>query len=150
VIVDSDEHDEYGHITENLDIRTSMVNKRLARRKLLDKEGIEPTLWPNKNFKTLLLCWGSTLPIVQESLTMLACDDVSMLHFAQVWPLPQNLKDRLTQAEKLICLEGNATGQFAAIVKQQTGVDIQEKILKYNGLQFTVEEVTVSLRKILG
>jgi len=150
VVVDSDEHDEHGHITENLDIRTSMVNKRLAKRKLLDNEVIEPTLWPNKDFKTLLLCWGSTLPIVQESLTILARDDISMLHFAQVWPLPQNLKDILTQAEKLICLEGNATGQFAEIVKQHTGVVIQEKLLKYNGLQFTVEQVTDSLRKILG
>jgi len=149
VVVDSDEHDEHGHITEDLEIRNRMVNKRLARRKLLDQEVIEPILWPNKGFKTLVLCWGSTLPVVQEALTILARDDISLLHFSQVWPLPQNLKDRLAQAKKLICLEGNATGQFAAIIKQQTGVDIQEKIVKYNGLQFTVEEVTASLRKIL-
>ena len=147
VVVDSDEHDEQGHITEDLDIRVHMVDKRLARGRLLDQEVIEPTLWPNKDFKTLVLCWGSTLPVVQEAITVVARDDVSMLHFAQVWPLPQNLKDILIRAEKLICLEGNATGQFAAIVKQQTGVDIQEKILKYNGLQFTVEEVTTSLGK---
>lgn len=150
VAVDSDEHDEQGHITEDLDIRVQMVDKRLARGRLLDQEVIEPNLWPNKDFKTLVLCWGSTLPVVQEAITVLARDDVSMLHFAQVWPLPQNLKDILTRAEKLICLEGNATGQFAAIVKQQSGVDIQEKILKYNGLQFTVEEITTSLEKILG
>ena len=149
VVVDSDEHDEHGHITEDLDIRARMVEKRLARKKLLDQEVLEPTLWPNKDFKTLVFCWGSTLPVVQEALTILARDDVSLLHFAQVWPLPQNLKERLVQAEKLICLEGNATGQFAAVVKQQTGVDIQEKILKYSGLQFTVEEITASLRNIL-
>ena len=150
VVADSDEHDEHGHITEDLDIRVRMVDKRLARGKLLDQEVIEPTLWPNKDFKTLVLCWGSTLPVVQEALTMLARDDISLLHFSQVWPLPQNLKDKLAQAEKLICLEGNATGQFAAIVQKQTGVAIQEKILKYNGLQFTVEEVITSLKKILG
>ena len=150
VVVDSDEHDEHGHITEDLDIRTRMVNKRLARQKLLDQQVIEPTLWPNKNFKTLVLCWGSTLPVVQEALTILARDDISLLHFAQVWPLPQNLKDRLTQAEKRIGLEGNATGQFAAIITQHTGVDIPEMILKYNGLPFTVEEVTASLRTLLG
>ena len=150
VVVDSDEHDEQGHITEDLDLRARMVDKRLGRHKLLDQELIEPTLWPNKDFETLVLCWGSTLPVVQEALTTLARDDVALLHFGQIWPLPQDLKDRLAQAEKLICLEGNATGQFAAIVKQQTGVDIQEKILKYNGLQFTVEEVTTSLRNILG
>ena len=150
IVVDSDEHDEQGHITEDLDIRARMVDKRLARRKLLDQEVIEPTLWPHKDFETLVLCWGSTLAVVQEALTTLAREDVALLHFAQIWPLPPNLKDRLAQAEKLICLEGNATGQFAAIVKQQTGIDISEKILKYNGLQFTVEEVTASLRKILG
>ena len=97
-----------------------------------------------------MLCWGSTLPIVQEAVTKLAREDISMMHFSQVWPLPENLKDRLAQAERLVCLEGNATSQFAAIIKQQTGIDIQEKILKYNGLQFTVEEVIASLRRTLG
>ena len=149
MVVDSDEHDEQGHLTEDLEIRVGMVNKRLARVKLLEQEVIEPTLWPNKDYKTLVLCWGSTLPVVQEALTKLARDDVSLLHFSQVWPLPKDLKDRLSCAEKLIVLEGNATGQFAAIVQQHSGVTIQEKILKYNGLQFTVEEVSASLRKLL-
>jgi len=31
VVVDSDEHDETGHITEDLDLRTRMVNKRLGK-----------------------------------------------------------------------------------------------------------------------
>src|SRR5690606_10054914 len=31
VVVDSDEHDEEGHITENLDLRTQMVDKRLKK-----------------------------------------------------------------------------------------------------------------------
>jgi 2-oxoglutarate ferredoxin oxidoreductase subunit alpha len=150
VVVDSDEHDEHGHITEDLEIRVRMVDKRLGRRRLLAEAVVEPTLWPDKDYETLVLCWGSTLSVVQEAIGVLGREGVSLLHFGQVWPLPKNLKDRLERAKKLICLEGNATGQFAALARRETGVDIVEKILKYNGLQFTVEEAAASLGKIIG
>jgi 2-oxoglutarate ferredoxin oxidoreductase subunit alpha len=150
VVVDSDEHDTEGHITEDLDIREQMVDKRLAKGDLLLEAVIQPTLWPNDSYKTLLLCWGSTLPIVQEALTVLSRDDVSLLHFGQLWPLPKDLQSMLKKAERVICLEGNATGQFAQLVEQDTGVLMDEVILKYNGLTFTVEDVVWALQDKLS
>ena len=43
-MLDSDEHDEEGHITEDLDLRTKMVNKRLKKLDLIEKEIIPPEL----------------------------------------------------------------------------------------------------------
>ncbi|MCK5768619.1 MAG: 2-oxoacid:acceptor oxidoreductase subunit alpha, partial [Candidatus Atribacteria bacterium] len=40
VLVDSDEHDEFGRITENLDLRKNMVEKRLKKFKELEKDKI--------------------------------------------------------------------------------------------------------------
>ena len=149
VVADSDEHDEAGHITEDLDLRVRMVDKRLAKGKLLEKAVIKPTLWPRKEYKTLVLCWGSTLPIVQEALSVLGRKDVSLLHFAQIFPLPSGLREMLEKAKKVICVEGNATGQFANLVSLHTGCNIEERLLKYNGLNFTVEEAAESIRKII-
>ena len=150
VVVDSDEHDTQGHITEDLGIREQMVDKRLAKSELLLEAVIEPTLWPNDNYKTLVLCWGSTLPIAQEALSVLGRDGVSLLHFGQVWPLPKDLRSTLEKADTVICLEGNATGQLAQLVEQDTGVLMDEIILKYNGLTFTVEDVVWALQEKLS
>ena len=35
------------------------------------------------------------------------------------------------------------------LIKLETGFDIEKRILKYNGLSFTVEELTRELRNIL-
>jgi len=150
VAADSDEHDQAGHITEDLDLRVRMVDKRLKKGRLLEDVVIKPTLWPDNKYDTLVLCWGSTLPILQEALTVLGRDDISLLHFSQVFPLPRGLSEMLEKAQKVICLEGNATGQFAGLISQYSGYKIEKCLLKYNGLNFTVEEVVESIRKRIG
>jgi 2-oxoglutarate ferredoxin oxidoreductase subunit alpha len=147
VAVDSDEHTEEGHLTEDLDIRVRMVDKRLAKYKLLEQMTLEPTLWPNIDYKTLVLCWGSTQPVVQEALMELGRDDVAMLHFGQVWPIHPKVNEYVKKAKTVICLEGNATGQFAKLLKLQRDIKVDKKILKYNGLQFSVEEIVGLLKK---
>ena len=52
-------------------------------------------------------------------------------------------------ADNRILLEGNATGQFGGLLKQHWGVDWQHRILKYNGLPFSIEEVQAALQKIM-
>jgi 2-oxoglutarate ferredoxin oxidoreductase subunit alpha len=46
-------------------------------------------------------------------------------------------------------IEGNATAQFSHLINRQTGFTIQDKILKYSGLQFSVEEIVEQLEQLL-
>jgi 2-oxoglutarate ferredoxin oxidoreductase subunit alpha len=147
VVVDSDEHDQDGHITEDLKVRKIMVKKRLKKYKLLEKLCLEPTLWPKRKYKTLVICWGSTQTVVQEALTELGRDDVAMLHFGQVWPIHPKVNAYVKKAKKVICIEGNATGQFAKLLKLHRDIKVDKKILKYNGMQFSVEEIVGKLKK---
>ncbi len=77
-------------------------------------------------------------------------NDVALLHFKQVFPLSDKTSNFLEKAEKTILFEGNATGQFAKLIKLSTGIDIDEKILKYSGKTFSVEEVEENIQKCLG
>jgi 2-oxoglutarate ferredoxin oxidoreductase subunit alpha len=147
VAVDSDEHDEEGHITEDLDLRTKMVDKRLKKLESIKEEIIPPELVGGEDFKTLIIGWGSTFNVIREALAELGKKDVSFLHFKQVYPLYPGLKNYLERAERRVIIENNATSQFAKLIKLYTGIDIEEKILKYNGLSFSVEEVFEKLRK---
>ncbi len=149
VVVDSDEHDLQGHITEDLDLRVRMVEKRLKKGHSLSKETIEPELIGPDGYKTLVLCWGSTYHAVAEAVRNLDRHDVALLHFKQVHPLPEQTVTYLERAERTVIIEGNATGQLARQIKLYTGVDIADRILKYNGLSFAVEEVADKLAGLL-
>ena len=149
ILADSDEHDEEGHITEDLDLRVRMADKRRAKLRLLEQAALAPTLWPKIAFANLVVCWGSTLPTIQEAVQRLARDDTSLLHIGQLYPLHASIGGTLRQAERVIFIEGNATAQFAKLIKLHAGFDIEHKILKYSGLQFSVEEVAAALKKIL-
>lgn len=149
VCVDSDEHDAEGHITEDLELRVEMVDKRLRKGEALIKDAIPPRLVGPEDYKTLVICWGSTYHVVDEAVQNLNMDDVAFLHFKQVHPLPKGTVDYLKKAEKAIVVENNATGQFAKQIKLHTGIDVDKKILKYNGLSFTVEELVEKLDGLL-
>ena len=149
VVVDSDEHDETGHITEDLDLRTRMVNKRLGKFELLKNEIIPPQLTGPEDYENLVVCWGSTYNVVKEAVENLSKENVAVLHFKQVYPLPNETVNYLKKARKTLIVENNATSQFSKLIKLHTGIDITNKILKYNGLSFSVEELTNKLNDSL-
>lgn len=146
---DSHEHDENGHISENLELRVRMVRKRLGKLAPLTERALPPEWIGARDARNLVVCWGSTLEIVREALAALARDDLAALHFTQIHPLPESARESMRRVDRLILLEGNATGQFGAFLKQQWGCEWQHRILKYNGLQFSVEEVQAALQQIL-
>jgi 2-oxoglutarate ferredoxin oxidoreductase subunit alpha len=149
VVVDSDEHDEQGHITEDLDLRVRMVNKRLAKGESLRADVMPPVLIGPENYKNLVLCWGSTYHAVKEAVSRLGRDDTAMLHYRQVYPLHDRTADYMARAERTILVEGNATGQFAKLIELHAGVPADELLLKYNGLNFSVEEVVDGLKALI-
>ena len=150
VCVDSDEHDPEGHITEDLDLRVKMVDKRLKKLEAVKAESVQPELVGAKDYKYLVVCWGSTFNIIKEAIEKIGNDDLALLHFKQVYPLPEGTAEFLGRAEKCVIIEGNATGQFAKLIKLHTGFGFEHKILKYNGLSFSVEEVVEKVKKVIG
>jgi len=149
VNVDSDEHDEDGHITEDVHvIRPKMVQKRLFKRlELLNRDIIEPELIGNKDYKTLVIGWGSTYGVVKEAVEIIGRDDIAFIYFKQVYPLNKEIGEILRKAKKTIILENNATSQFSKLLKLELDFDVDEKFLKYNGMPFSVEEVMAFIEK---
>jgi len=149
VLVDSDEHGEYGRITEDLNLRTKMVDKRLKKFKEIKKDEISPELVGNQEYEVLVVGWGSTYHIVKEALESFKEHKVSFLHFKQIYPLPCKTEDYFKKANKIIVVENNATSQFSKLLKLYTGVVIEHKILKYNGLPFFTDELIGQLEKVI-
>jgi 2-oxoglutarate ferredoxin oxidoreductase subunit alpha len=147
VCSDSDEHDEDGRITEDLTgISMAMKIKRFKKFALVGNDAIAPELFGPKKYKTLYVGWGSVMNSVIEALELSGVPDAAFLHFSQVFPLHKSALAYLKIAKRVIAVENNQTGQFAELIKQQTGFEIKEKILKYDGMPFSVGELMDKIR----
>jgi len=145
VRLDSDEHTEDGFITEDFAVRKSMVEKRLRKLDGLGDDGVPPRLIGGSDYRVLLVGWGSTYAIVREALRVSGATGISFLHFSQVHPIPPQTAGYLSKAKKLIMIENNATGQFGRLIEASTGFRFAKWILKYEGQQFTVEDIVNAL-----
>ncbi|MDD2467895.1 MAG: 2-oxoacid:acceptor oxidoreductase subunit alpha [Desulfobulbus sp.] len=148
VCVDSDEHDTQGRITEDFTTRVAMVDKRMAKARLLRTTlAVPPRLYGPDRFRCLLVGWGSTGPAIREALDRVASLETAFLHCIQVYPLPDGTEAYLQRAERIIIVENNATGQFARLLRAETGCVVADQWLKYNGLAFSVDEIIDRLQK---
>ncbi len=147
---DSHEHDEEGHVFEDFHLRIRMQDKRMRKLERMKKEALPPSLIGPENYETLVICWGSTLPIVREALKRLNRTDTALLAYEQVWPLHSSTEDWLRKASRTVVVEGNSTAQFARLLRSETGIAVSGSILKYSGLQFSVEEVEERLTEFLS
>jgi 2-oxoglutarate ferredoxin oxidoreductase subunit alpha len=149
VVADSDEHTEDGHITEDLSVRTRMVQKRLIKGAGIRTEVIPPELQGEEKPDLLLLGWGSSKGAVEEAAATMRARGmrVATLHFAQVWPLvPDLFLDTMQEAKEVVAVEGNATGQLARLIRRETGFHIKDMILRYDGLPITPEFILHALK----
>ena len=150
IVADSDEHTEDGHITEDLLVRGRMVDKRLKKGEEIRTEVIPPEVKGEEKPDLLLICWGSSKGAVVEAASMLRSRGIrtASLHFPQVWPLvPEHFIARLQEAKEVVCVEGNATGQLARLIRRETGFYIKNRVLRYDGLPITPEFILRELNQ---
>jgi len=73
---------------------------------------------------------------------------VNHLHYHDIWPFPTaRTEEVLTSAKRVIGVENNYTGQLALIIRMMTGINIPEKILKYDGRPFAGDEIADRVRE---
>ncbi|MEI6132065.1 MAG: 2-oxoacid:acceptor oxidoreductase subunit alpha [Bacillota bacterium] len=154
VTADSDEHDEHGMITESADVRVRMMDKRMKKLELLQKELQEPEFLGDKDFETLLIGWGSTWGPISEAITLLNSNSgmkFGALVFGDVFPLPtEKITQMAARAKRIINIEQNATGQLAGLIREYTGVQMTGSVLKYDGRQICADEIVAAINKEVG
>lgn len=151
-VTDSYEHDEAGLATEDASVIKKMVEKRKRKFSLLEKEVPEPQLFGSEEAEITLVGWGSTKGAAREAIKILKTQDpklkVNYLHLNWINPFPREAVTKiLSKAKKIISCEGNATGQMAGFLREQTGVEIKKQILKYDGRAFFPEDIMEGVKK---
>jgi 2-oxoglutarate ferredoxin oxidoreductase subunit alpha len=150
-----DEHNELGHISEEPDNRTRMVDKRMKKLETIDREvPIEEKInfYGDENSKSMVVSWGSPKGPILEALQKLTEEGFSLgfMQVRMVHPLPRDhITDVLEKAKRIVDLEMNYSGQLGGIIKEKTGVSMNFQVLKYNGRPMTTTEVYSALKLIL-
>ena len=150
VVADSDEHNEAGHLIEDAETRTKMMDKRFRKLTQLKQEIIQPRFYGPEKADTLLIGWGSNYGVIKESVDLLnkAGGSYSHLHLNQIWPFPVDaVSTAMKKAQHSYVIENNATGQLAGLIRRETGLAASGSILKYDGRPFTPALIMRELRK---
>lgn len=155
VVTDSDEHDEEGHIIEDAETRIKMTDKRLFKKLPLIRQQIEPpVLYGSAQPDIVLVGWGSTYGVIKETVGVLSKrENIAMLYFSEIYPFPSTEKfdylHVLENAKTSMCIENNATGQFARLMRTETGYYFKYRINKYDGRPFTIDGLLKEISDLL-
>jgi 2-oxoglutarate ferredoxin oxidoreductase subunit alpha len=139
----SDEHDEFGHITEEAGNRVRMMQKRMRKLETARAEMRAPKLIGQADADVTLVCWGSVVGPCREAAALLNAGgtSASVLAFGDLWPLPvEAVSDALVGARHAVIVEQNYTAQLAKLLRMEAGVAIPT-INKYDGRPFSPEEI---------
>ena len=145
-----DEHDEWGHVSEDPNNRIKMMQKRNGKyeqilRDLTKDEKFTLIGEPEKA-DLLLVTWGGPSAAAKEAING---KNVALLQIKLIHPLPSEILDILKKAKKVVILEENITAQLKQHIASVTGFLIPNEILKYNGRLVRYDEVADALDKII-
>ncbi len=150
VVADSHTHDESGHICEDSEIRKKNVEKLLMKKEKILKDISPPYISTDIQKDTLLIGWGSTFGVISDAVQILTEEGFSVchIHYHEIYPLNLDYLNPTKPYKKVISIENNATGQFAKLM-QMEGLTVDEKILKYNGRPFYLDELLSEIKRML-
>jgi 2-oxoglutarate ferredoxin oxidoreductase subunit alpha len=147
--VNSYEHDEFGITIEDAKKTQEMQEKRLRKDRYLaqDLESYETVKgYGNKKSSQALICWGSNKGVCIEAAQKFNLKVIQPLVLS---PFPvRKFQEALKGTKKIICVENNATGQLARHI-HNLGFNADEKILKYDGRPFALDELEEELNKLI-
>ncbi len=150
-----DEHNEEGHISEEPFNRRMMMEKRMKKLELVEKEvPLEDKLafFGDQTSENIVISWGSPKGAIIEAIDMLKAEglDAGFMQVRMIAPLPaEQIRKALEGKKRVIDVEDNYLGQLGQVIKEQTGIAPNFHVLKYTGRPMTTTEVYEALKAIL-
>ncbi|MDY0237136.1 MAG: 2-oxoacid:acceptor oxidoreductase subunit alpha [Gudongella sp.] len=150
VLLDSHEHNEYGNIDESIETRVKMMDKRMNKFELLEREVEEPVYFGVDKPHYLLVGFGATYGALYEAVEVLNDENIAVgaLVYGDIWPFPTKKIIKIGEnAERIIVVEQNKTSQLGSLISEKTRLSISDRVLKYDGRAINADEIIEEFRK---
>ena len=147
-VVATDEHDEDGTLLSdeftNPHKRRMMVEKRARKFKAALDDIAPPRLKGPEDAQVTLVGWGSTYGVINEAISLLADQGVTVNHLPIRWMVPFHadvVTEILSNCRRTVIVENNYSGQFHRYLRSETGFTVDGHIRKYDGEPFAPHHV---------
>ena len=154
----TDEHDEDGTLISdeftNPHKRRMMVEKRGRKMETVLEQLAPPELFGPEEAEVTLVGWGSTKGVIEEAVEKLAVEEgIVANHLNLKWIVPfhtTTVIDILSAAKRMIIVENTFSGQFARLLRSETGLSAHGHIRKYDGEPFMPHHLVEAVKKQLA
>jgi 2-oxoglutarate/2-oxoacid ferredoxin oxidoreductase subunit alpha len=147
-ISNSYEHTSVGHDTEDIKTINEQMKKRMAKiGTCAASEKTDPELFGPEKADITIVSWGSNKGSILEAMKSLP--NVNFLHLTWMNPFPsEKIKSILEKAKHIINIEANYEATLAGLIREKTGIEIKDFLLKYDGRPIFPEEIIERIKSI--
>jgi len=120
-----------------IDVINFVKNYKLTSKSTEKIENTKTDLLIQKlNFKNNI--WADLENLINDNPNF----EINYLSYSYICPLQtEKLTEFMAKNTNICLIEGNGTGQLGKLIKMETGLDFSQKLLKYDGRQFFVEDI---------
>ncbi|MCA9379676.1 2-oxoacid:acceptor oxidoreductase subunit alpha [Candidatus Dojkabacteria bacterium] len=141
-----DEHDEVGDVNEESLNAKLIAEKRMKKTELIKMSLPDPVLYGENEADITFIGWGSVKPVINDVRDILKQNNseikINYLHYDYLFPLKSELLlNVLKNSKRLVLVENNYLGQLGQLITSETGFQFSEKLLKYDGRPFFIEDI---------
>lgn len=148
-IANSYEHTTVGHESEKIEDINNQMRKRMTKFvTCASNEDTSPKLFGPQDADVTIVSWGSNKGSIIQALKDFP--NVNYLHITWMSPFPsQAVKTILEKSKHIVNIECNYSATLGGIIREKTGIEVIDNLLKYDGRPFFPEEISEKLRSIL-
>jgi 2-oxoglutarate ferredoxin oxidoreductase subunit alpha len=147
------EHDENGITADGAVAIKKMIDKRFSKMAgivadMQNKETIK--VYGDASSENAVVFFGSTKSAVLEAAKYLD-KPVKLVQIIWVEPFPsEKVSEELGGVKNVIVVEANHNGQLASLIREKTGIQATQNILKYDSRPFDPMELAGQINKIIA
>lgn len=146
-LVNSDEHTEEGFTTEDAEIASEMLEKRMRKLDTLKTKLPEPKYFGSIDADTVFVGMGTVKNAIVDAMKETK-KKIAFLQYQYIYPLKYEKILELNEKKKrLVLIENNQTTQFGKLIKRESGFEFKEKLLKYDSRPFFIEDIIQFLKR---
>ena len=144
------EVDSHGNSTEDALLVAKNVEKRVERYEMVRDYVLKNfetiKIYGNKDSKNLVIGWGSTSGAIRDAIKGL---DAKFLQVLYMKPMSAEVKREIERAKNVVLVENNVTGQLGRLIREKTGIQIMNRILRYDSRPFSSDLLEKEIRRFL-
>ncbi|MEI6532942.1 MAG: 2-oxoacid:acceptor oxidoreductase subunit alpha [Candidatus Roizmanbacteria bacterium] len=146
------EHFEDGHTSEDEATRLQQVEKRDRKIQTYISTHYKcPRIYGDlESAEAIIVSWGGNKGAILDAINMMKEEGkkIAYIHFTHLFPMNETMvKPLFKENKRYVLVENNSHAQFGKLLRMETGIEISEKLLKWNGRPFRPEEIVAYFSK---